>query len=748
MAKRKTDDFIKENPSIKEGFNYNETSDPYKENFVYHFEDNKISQTNESFVNDVEENQGTSHLNEENKESTINRDIQDKIGESAGTSSAAGGTVAGASAGTAAGGVVQTVAVATATTVVVAAGGLAFYQSTVEKAAAFINDIVLTDYTLNFNLTLSIDDNGNIVESDKEIGNDCTVVVELSCASYTDEFEVKKYGLTGVTFNNLIPETEYTIDVYQKSFLGLEDLDKFSCLKTTEPIKFVTDPVTPEPVDTRSITFDAEEDPVGGLTIYSQINYEEDTSYYSDYELHFFKKNRSLNDNDVSFYMTLDSQNPFARQALHLSSYTSLLSGTFDVTLEAFSTNPDDIATGGVDGGGTSGRDDGVYVELFTRSINFDDVLASRVILPPAKKVYLQRIYGDDSSNGYKYRALVGIDEADEEYYTEPSISVYPLDYTNPISRFNVDKFNQLFDADISWGQDTTWEWSVCEFALNVISHKQEDVDRYNEDPEVSVPVTTDVGVAIEVYRTTIDLANDPVWVYEQTEPEIYSEDICFSASMSYFSTQQCFVDIPIYDPGNYLSNFQITIMDEFDSSNTQLFDLKTSTGTILLEEFNSSLYVIDGANPGDYSNGTFSYQITAQSSFGLENGNLQSIVVGTGTIDSGTFLNAMEFDGAVNVTYEEASATVQGNKVIKFNVNLGYMDTSAYSSFEVEFDKDGDGEDILSYSVTSYEQSYSTSITEKTGVYKVTTYGYDATTGYKKVIFVEMIDFDNVQDI
>ena len=188
--------------------------------------------------------------------------------------------------------------------------------------------------------------------------------------------------------------------------------------------------------------------------------------------------------------------------------------------------------------------------------------------------------------------------------------------------------------------------------------------------------------------------------------------------------------------------------MDEYDSSNTQLFDLKTTTGSILLDEFSSSLYVIDGANPGDYANGTFSYQITAQSSFDLENGNLQSIVVGTGTIDSGTFLNAMEFDGAVNVIYEEANATMQGNKIIKFNVNLGYMDTSAYSSFEVEFDKDGEGVDVLTYEANSYEQTYSTSITEKTGVYKVTTYGYDATTGYKRAIFVEMIDFDNVQEI
>lgn len=251
------------NNKISESFDFNveASMNGLGEDFVFKFEDNKVTATNDVALTGLEENDESAsnasaksqniddnnqqrNRNNNNDNSTETTPEAEAASESAAassssaSSSAATSSSAGATATTASASVASAVgtvaAVATSAVVLVVGGSLAVYGQTLEKPQIVeFESLSSTENTIKF--TLLVGNDRNSLDSKEQ--EDASIIVELTCEGYSDfqqEIQFNKYGRLENEFSELLPSTEYTINVLQ---ISLMDLNKDYLI---EPIKIST----------------------------------------------------------------------------------------------------------------------------------------------------------------------------------------------------------------------------------------------------------------------------------------------------------------------------------------------------------------------------------------------------------------------------------------------------------------------------------------------------------------------------
>ncbi|MCR5184717.1 MAG: Ig-like domain-containing protein [Bacilli bacterium] len=277
------------NSNISESFDFNVEASArgLGEDFVFKFEDNKVTATNDVGLTGTEENDETAS-NASAKQQTVDDNNQQKnrnnnndnsnadttseteaaadssaasssgsasssasTSASSSASSAASSSTAGASISTAVG----TVAVAATTAVVLVVGGsLAVYGQTIERPKIVEFEQLEADKnTIQF--TLLVGNDYAAINSESTEQEECSISVELTCATYLDfkqSADFKSFGRLSSTFSDLIPETEYTLSVIQTSLMDLDnqflmDPIKISTLPANNIIKPTSFAISPDP---------------------------------------------------------------------------------------------------------------------------------------------------------------------------------------------------------------------------------------------------------------------------------------------------------------------------------------------------------------------------------------------------------------------------------------------------------------------------------------------------------------------
>ena len=248
--KRKTDlEFNTGNNNIGESFSFNAenaNAGLLSEDFVFNFEESQETSANDVGSSGVENNDpGSSqakaqenHFDNENKN---NSDSTDTASESeaaaessaasssssaAATSSSSSAAATTTTAGASAAGAVGTVAaVATTAVIVVVGGSMVVYGQTIEKPS--IVEFEQLDADKNaINFTLLVGNDYDTINNEDFKQEECAINVELTCLSYLDfkqTIEFKSFGRLSGVFNDLMPETEYTVNVIQTSLMDLDN---------------------------------------------------------------------------------------------------------------------------------------------------------------------------------------------------------------------------------------------------------------------------------------------------------------------------------------------------------------------------------------------------------------------------------------------------------------------------------------------------------------------------------------------
>ncbi len=226
---------------VGESFNFTKegSNSVWNESFVYRHEGNKISASNDVGYTGKEENTNVSKKTRDQKKIADESDeIRKSASESSSSSSTASSSTASTSSTTAASttstnaaattatSAVSTAATVATTAVVAVAGvGIAAYAQNMEPPAIVqFEEVWANKDTISFSLIV-----GNDVEKimSGEENDECAIVVELGCESYkelgTQQFEVNNYGMVEGSFENLMPDTEYTLNVIQLALLGLDE---------------------------------------------------------------------------------------------------------------------------------------------------------------------------------------------------------------------------------------------------------------------------------------------------------------------------------------------------------------------------------------------------------------------------------------------------------------------------------------------------------------------------------------------
>ena len=339
--------------SIKESLNIKkeENNSPFSDSFVFKKEENKITWTNNASADGKEINSNETKINTQKEEK---QDIDQKDIEKVSQATSKVSTIASTTA-------------AVVTTAAVAVVGIDLVTKELvddlPKICA-ISEVVSTHSSISF--ILNIGDNQQEAYN-PEPGKECNLVVELQCESYdeTKEIPVRNYGEISGEFLGLREETNYSINVYQPSFLYLERTYILS-----EPIEAST-----KRGQHNSISFEIETNPFGDDVYYATVNYEDTLGIHLyDYNLAVSNEDPETEQVERLGWAMLDSENPFKRQRISWSSfygvdsepYFSLVATTDDATY--IETHMDSEISGG-------GRTpDTMEVRLFSQRINIENI--------------------------------------------------------------------------------------------------------------------------------------------------------------------------------------------------------------------------------------------------------------------------------------------------------------------------------------------------------------------------------------
>lgn len=548
MKTRKELESFSENKNLKEEFRFNKEQSNLlnNEDFVYKFEDNKISWTNEVSTSGSEESQYTSKFEEAQadkqkeledaleKSSSSSSSSSSSVSSSSSSATASNSAASGATASTSS--VVHTVAI-TATTAVVAVvgGGMIINNEVLDKInICRVNEVVETYNSISFNVAI-----GDKEEDLHGSNEKCSVVVELECLSYNEEPRtdetIKTFGTYTVTFSDLTPDCDYSINVYQNQLL-----ETSRTYLLNQPIVVRT---RPQDRITYRKTMDVFEHPV----------------YYADV---------SIKTIDLSIYQYLYI-GVYDKETLVYPNYDDIQPGD-EPEMEGFYTSADVDYT--VQGWqklnwklpeleryycaliGETGIGDEEPVILMGQFVDFNNMEISEYE-SIQNEFYMYRSY----KNGNPvYTAMVGC--VNTTYYENPYVTATNMVDTseNPIT-FGMREFNVKTKLEqVSLGM-----WVTYNFEVFCTSHKPEDVAKWNEEHQDS-QATVDAGVEIKLYETKIDLYN----VYEE---EMRSR-ILYRKSLDVFGHDAHYVSIEIddMDLSQYENLYIAAYENEEDAINSQ----------------------------------------------------------------------------------------------------------------------------------------------------------------------------------
>ena len=236
-------DVFTEDTKSGESFNYTkeDSNSVWNEDFVYKFEENKITFTNELGKSGQEENDNSSSLKKgaEKDRDDDNEDLEEQAESSSSSASSSSSSATSSSSSTASSsssaaatstaaastaGVVQAVATVATTAVVFVVGGGIVLTSVQMPTPEIIQFDYLEASIDSIFYSVLIGNNEETIRSGEE-NDECYICVELRCESYNNIYrmnEVRNFGVHEGTFEDLVPDTEYTVNIYKSDFAGLQ----------------------------------------------------------------------------------------------------------------------------------------------------------------------------------------------------------------------------------------------------------------------------------------------------------------------------------------------------------------------------------------------------------------------------------------------------------------------------------------------------------------------------------------------
>ncbi len=714
MKQDKFEDYTKKG-SINESLNIKkEENSPYSESFVYKKEENKITWTNNSSVNGKEINSNETLINkQEQKEDKLDQKDLEKV------------TNATAKVGTA-----VTTTAAVVTTAVVAVVGIDLVTNELVDdlpQICQISEVVATSSSISF--VLNIGDNQNEAYAE-EPGKECNLVVELTCESYDDvkEIPIQNYGTFNGEFTGLYEETNYSINVYQPSFLYLERRYIFE-----QPISAST-----ERGFRNNISFEIETNPFGDDVYYSTIEYKNTLGInLFEYHLAVYNNDPKEEPAEPMGYAMLDEVNPFKRQKLSWSSFNDIDSEPYFV-LYAVTDDEEYIAAHFENNTSQGGRTpDTMTIELFTQRINIENIERKQMVYTnnelfirrvatefDAETYYEMHFTSDKPAGTYELLRISATNEDGSETITIHDKGETTLGYK---------EMNATYELDIDFGSGTPYE--KYKFTVVGTSHVQEDVDEWNAThPDTgSGPATPEAGVTVTILEQVIDFnyINDHI---VESEPEV--EGVMFEKIATYHNETKFAIAIEANDPGEHIKSYSLDIegyeylLEPYD------VDLQEDDDNVYYEVVGAEQYI-------NYS-GSINYVLYAQSDYEQPYNRTEKVEMTSGNED----ISALEetyVNGCVELHY------LSDGEEFRLNITVHYEGTK-YTYFTVIiYDLDynyveyGDPDSPSTAYFDSLENGVmqSTALPELQGNYIVSVLGYN---GSNEPIFDETIDFGTIQ--
>ena len=344
MAEELKSNRDRETVNASESFNYtNENNINPRENefFVYHFEDNK----NKLGFEDNKKETG--------KEVNTDVDAATEVTTEDLSTNTAKLTKAVSS-------TVQTAVVATTTTVTtvvaVVAGGAAVAEMSYIEPKFHEFDVVETvGNALSY--TLLLGDDLEAIQNGEE-KRSCNVVIELKLESYDQPVKtvkVENYGSVSGTFDSLEYSTNYTIRAIEYSFIDVAGwtphlLDE-KTITTEDEIPSITNDI-----GIRRLI-----DGYGDEYYCVTLTYDNESNYYSDFQLEIYSSNNELVYNPLSLDNTIEEQRirlpeDFDNEA------------TYRVDVTCLSTDPKDLIQGKR---ANEGESEGRRITLVSKTVDF-----------------------------------------------------------------------------------------------------------------------------------------------------------------------------------------------------------------------------------------------------------------------------------------------------------------------------------------------------------------------------------------
>ncbi len=721
MKRNKFEDY-NEKGSIKESLNIKkeENNSPFSDSFVFKKEENKITWTNEYTSEGKEINSNETKINKQVDKEEPNIDQKDieKV------------TSATAKVGTA-----VTTTAAVVTTAVVAVVGIDLVTTELVDdlpQICQISEVVSTSSTISFILNIGNDED-EAYSSDP--GADCNLVVELTCEQYDDvkEIPIRNYGETQGEFTDLYEETDYTINVYQPSFLYLERQ------------YILEEPVTASTERGRrnTISLEIEVDPLGNDVYYTTIDYVNTLGInLYNYRLCIFENepNESTSEYQRDGYAYLDDNDPFSRQKVEWYSnargheiYVALYATTDDAGYIATHTDPNGQSAGG--------REDEMSLYLFSNLVNLSSIEKAQATIEDA--VYIERVTSEGSAEE-TYNMFIGCSADDyASVYERTTISAIEVE------RASGDTLSMTFPNNSQYNLPLNEPFAVnfanvsyapYKFTVTTVSHRAEDVEEWNNNnPNPSSgPATVATGAETILYTTVIHFGQIPT-EQQQVEPSLTG------ASFMKIGTPEngmmLGMNIEVEDPGEHIDNTKYSIFLSYNKDRDGLFHVEYEY--ILSKIEFTDYYRVEGIEESDLSAMyDLSYELYAMSDYNTEYGAYQKVTLGTGTGDISSLTDTY-IDGSLNLAWRP-DASVADSYQLAVTV---YCDNSTYTSFTV-YIWDLDGQTLITnFSVDgAYSETLVNSVymADMPGNYLVETRGYNGS--YNETLYQEVIDFGNIE--
>lgn len=699
--------------SIKESLNIKkeENNSPFSDSFVFKKEENKITWTNEYCSDGKEVNSNLTKLNNGQEEKQPELD-QEKLQSSVSSTTAKIGTAV-------------TTTAAVVTTAVVAVVGIDLVTTElVDELPQIceISEVVTTSETISFVLNIGNDEDEAYAE---EPGAECNLVVELTCEKYDDvqELPVKNFGTFEGEFTGLREETNYSINVYQPSFLYLERrylmVDSYSA-STEKGFR-------------NNISLEIETDPLGTDIYYSTIDYKDTLGIHLyDFCLHIYNDDPSASSGNLEMmgFANLNSEDPYSRQRVQWSNLHGVNAAPY-FALMATTDDEEYIATHV--NNNTSGRpEDERDIILYSQQINIEELPRPQMRVSE-NRIFVQRIQ-EESPSTYYHRFYFATPEA-EGSYDELTMSI-----TNTRDESNVSSsmhtagttkaMNTPLDMDLNFG--SSGEYETFRIELKGLSHLQADVDEWNathENPS-SGPATVEGGVNVTICTETINFDNiETVIIPFEPQASITG----FLTASSYFSESDLYVGIAKNDPGYHIQSMSIKI-------NEQEYELEPYYGD-LMENSVDEYYLVKGASALCNGVGNADVVLYGISDYQMTYNRTQKVVLEE-TEEDFSDLEQIYYIGCLWLDYVSDG----NNYTLNVMVNYGGSDYSYF--YIVIYNLDGSvltiGDEEASFNVSQGNTTTSTNIPELFDRYEVTTFGNN---GYYNVsLYTEIINFGDIQ--